>query len=138
MLCVDIIGREILERNVISTVAEHRVTSRRVAYNFDSKHLHSLTNRVRFPTFADSIRLLADQDDPSRYDMASRGPAAIIKLTVRELVLATQVILRERFCVSLEPVRFNLVTRYTAKDGFRGSQYITYCSGSQTPQWKDN
>ena len=63
--------------------------------------------------------------------------AAIIKLTVRELVLATQVILRERFCVSLEPVRLDRVTRYTAKDGFRGSQYITYCSGSQTPQWKD-
>ena len=71
----------------------HRVTSRRVAYIFDSKHIHSLTNRVRLPTFADLIRL-ADQDDSSRYDMASLGPAAIIKLTVRELDLATQVLLR--------------------------------------------
>jgi hypothetical protein len=57
---------------------------------------------MNFPLSPDLICLLADQDDPRRYDMAPLGTTAIIKLPVLELVLTAQMILCKRFGAGFE------------------------------------
>jgi hypothetical protein len=71
--------------------------------------------RMRFPALADLIGLLTDQDGPRRYYMSPLGPTTITELSIRELVLAIQVVLRERFRVSLELFRVDRLPRDTVK-----------------------
>lgn len=67
-----------------------------------SKHLHGVNNRIGLATFADLICLLADASEPGRDNVPPLRPTPVQKLSIRELVLATQVILRQHFSVGLE------------------------------------
>ena len=56
------------------------------------------------------MRGLSRNFEPSRHNMSPLGPVAIIKLSIREFVFETQMILREHFRVGLELLRVHRST----------------------------
>ena len=78
--------------------------------------LNGIDDRISLPAVTHHIRFLANQYELGRDDVASLGPSAIQILSVLELALRAEVVLREHFRIGLKLRWIDGVTRNAVED----------------------